>query len=114
MFCTRCGKELQNQDSFCSQCGNSVRGVNPAATADPRPVYQNKLSRMIDQKKIAGVCAGVARYLNVDVTLVRIAWLILALWPPSLGFIAYLIAWIVMPRDPRMIEAPARTAQQSA
>jgi phage shock protein C len=47
-------------------------------------------------KKIAGVCAGFARYFDCDVTLMRVIWLILA-FGTGLGFIGYIIAWIVMP-----------------
>jgi phage shock protein PspC (stress-responsive transcriptional regulator) len=50
------------------------------------------------EKKIAGVCAGFARYLEVDVTLVRIVWLLVALVAGT-GFIAYIVGWIAMPKD---------------
>jgi len=49
-------------------------------------------------KKIAGVCAGFAHYFSVDVTLMRIIWLVLIFVPPSIGVIAYLLAWLVMPK----------------
>ena len=49
-------------------------------------------------KKIAGVCSGFAQYFDVDVTLMRIIWLVLIFVPPSIGVIAYLLAWIVMPK----------------
>jgi len=49
-------------------------------------------------KKIAGVCAGFARYFEVDVTLMRVLWLIVALFT-GVGFIAYIVAWIAMPKD---------------
>jgi len=51
--------------------------------------------------KIAGVCAGFARYFGLDVTLVRILWIVLTVWPlPLFGVISYIVAWIVMPKDP--------------
>jgi len=55
---------------------------------------------MLDKrnKKIAGVCAGVARYLGVDVVLVRALWLGIALCA-GVGFCVYLAAWIVIPSD---------------
>jgi len=55
---------------------------------------------MLDKrnKKIAGVCAGFARYLEVDVNLVRVLWLAIALCT-GVGFLAYLAAWIIMPSD---------------
>ncbi|MBI1789240.1 MAG: PspC domain-containing protein [Acidobacteria bacterium] len=50
-------------------------------------------------KKIGGVCAGLARFLDVDPTLVRIVWLALALTPPGAGAIAYVAAWLIMPNE---------------
>ena len=56
-----------------------------------------KLVRDIKNKKLAGVCAGVANYFGLDVTLVRIIWLVLALMG-SLGVWAYLILLLVLPK----------------
>ena len=52
--------------------------------------------------RIAGVCAGIAEYLDTDVTLVRLAWVVLSIVPGAFfgGIIAYLAAWIVMPDAP--------------
>ncbi len=51
-------------------------------------------------KKIAGVCAGVARYLDADPTLVRVIWLVLTLFTAVFpGVLAYLVGWIAMPAD---------------
>jgi phage shock protein C len=50
------------------------------------------------EKKIAGVCAGFARYFGMDVTLMRVLWLLLAFFT-GVGFVAYIVAWICMPRD---------------
>jgi phage shock protein C len=58
-----------------------------------------RLSRPRDQKKIAGVCAGFARYFDVDVTLMRILWLAVAVFSGGLGVLVYIAAWIIMPRD---------------
>jgi len=55
----------------------------------------------MEDKKVAGVCAGFARYFSVDVTLIRVIWLVLTVWPvPLFGVISYIVAWIVMPKDP--------------
>jgi len=45
---------------------------------------------------IAGVCAGLARYLNTDPAFVRVAVIISALFMPKLTIAAYLIAWLVL------------------
>ncbi|MBN1157231.1 PspC domain-containing protein [Candidatus Woesearchaeota archaeon] len=46
---------------------------------------------------IAGVCAGIAEYLNIDPTVVRVIWAILSLCSLGVGIIAYIICWIIMP-----------------
>lgn len=76
-----------------------------------RPVACEKhLMRSRTQRKIGGVCAGFAEYLDLDVTLLRIIWLVVAIMT-GFGFIAYLIAWIVMPVEPSPAPVPATTQQ---
>lgn len=60
-----------------------------------------KLTRSITDRKIAGVCGGIAKYLGIDPTVVRILFLI-ALICGSFGFWAYLIVWIAAPEDNRL------------
>ena len=54
-----------------------------------------KLVRSAD-KKIAGVCGGLAEFLGLDASIVRIGWLLCVLLG-GFGLLAYLIMWIVMP-----------------
>ena len=60
-----------------------------------------KIKRLYRAKEkdsmIAGVCAGIADYFNVDPTLVRLAWFLLVFWM-GFGVFAYLVAWIIIPR----------------
>jgi phage shock protein PspC (stress-responsive transcriptional regulator) len=77
-----------------------------AVCADATPRYA-RLSRPNYDKKIAGVCAGFARYFGVDVTLVRVLWLVFVFVPFPGGIVAYIVAWIVMPRDPVALPAAA-------
>ena len=95
MFCTKCGIELREQDKFCNECGSATgRGAPPPNHRTER------LSRPVREGKIAGVCAGFARHFGLDVTLVRVLWLVLSVWPvPLFGVIAYIVAWVVMPKD---------------
>lgn len=67
----------------------------------PWPVRQTtrRLTLSSRDKKVAGVCAGFAHYFDVDVTLMRIIWLVLVFAPPGVGLIGYLLAWLVMPKD---------------
>jgi phage shock protein PspC (stress-responsive transcriptional regulator) len=62
------------------------------------------LTRDTKNGKIAGVCAGFARYLDVDVVLVRILWIALVLAGGS-GVIGYLAGWIIMPKEDGTDEA---------
>ena len=55
--------------------------------------------RLPDEGKIAGVCAGLAAYFDVDVTVVRLVWVILSIVPGVFigGLVAYIAAWILTP-----------------
>lgn len=61
---------------------------------------EKKLYKSRSDVKIDGVCSGVAKYFGIDVTLVRILWLI-ATFAGSAGFWVYLVCAIVMPREPK-------------
>ena len=54
-----------------------------------------KLVRSAD-KKIAGVCGGLAEFFGLDVSLIRIIWILCVIFG-GIGLLAYLICWIVMP-----------------
>ena len=58
-----------------------------------------RLYRVREGRKVCGVCQGVAEYLDIDVTIVRILWVVAALCY-SVGFWAYLICAIAMPDKP--------------
>ena len=105
MFCTRCGTELRPADKFCFDCGAATINAYGNGMACPPAM---PLSRPVHERKIAGVCAGFARYLGIDVTLARIIALVLLLWPvPFIGGLAYLFAWMVMPQDPVAVTFPS-------
>lgn len=70
-------------------------------------ISRQRLLRSRTDRKIAGVCAGFAEYFDLDVSLVRVVWLIAALLPPGAALIAYVIAWIVMPEEPLMLTESA-------
>jgi phage shock protein C len=57
------------------------------------------LRRSRDDRMLAGVCAGVARYLGLDVTVVRVIWAVVAIITGGAGLLAYLVAWIVIPDE---------------
>ncbi|WP_129631080.1 PspC domain-containing protein [Candidatus Oscillochloris fontis] len=62
----------------------------------------SKLQRTRNDKMIAGVANGLARYFNIDVTIVRLILVILFLLPHGIGLPIYVILWIVMPEEPAL------------
>jgi phage shock protein C len=68
-----------------------------------------RLTRSLADRKLAGVCGGIAEYLAVDSTAVRVAWIVLTIVPGAvvLGFVAYIVGWFIIPTSPRaMTTAP--------
>lgn len=57
-----------------------------------------RLYKKQEGKMIAGVCAGIADYLNIDPTIVRLLWVILSLAYGS-GILIYIICAFVMPEE---------------
>ena len=56
-----------------------------------------KLYRSKTNKKIAGVCGGLAEFFNIDPTIVRVIFVVLLLPGGFPGFVPYVILWIVVP-----------------
>jgi phage shock protein PspC (stress-responsive transcriptional regulator) len=57
-----------------------------------------RLYRSNEDKMIAGVCAGIAEYFELDPTLVRIGYILMCVFTAFTGVAAYLILWIVVPQ----------------
>lgn len=103
MICTNCQWEIADNSNFCNGCG---------ARQHARTRAYKRLLRSAVDRKIAGVCGGIAEYLEVDSTIVRLAWLVLVLVPVPVvpAIAAYFIAWLVMPQAPLPATGSAPTA----
>ena len=66
-----------------------------------------KLYRSRSNRKLAGVCGGLAEYFTIDTTLVRVLFVVLAVMGGP-GVLAYLLLWILVPEKP--LGAPSPTA----
>jgi phage shock protein C len=65
--------------------------------------------RSVSDRKIAGVCGGLAEYFSVDSTMVRLLWILAVILPIPLvpAFLGYFVAWIIMPKAPVPVLIPA-------
>ena len=89
MTCARCFKELEDGSAFCRFCGAAIGAAPPI----------QRMTRIPEEGQIGGVCAGLAAYFDADVTLVRLAWVILSIVPGLLlgGVLVYAVCWILLP-----------------
>jgi phage shock protein C len=100
MYCNACGKAIAEDGRYCSYCGNVV-GIPPTP---------KKLMRSAE-RKIAGVCAGLAQYFNLDVSVMRILCFFITLATGICpGVVTYLLAWIIIPVESEL--KPVVAAQQ--
>jgi phage shock protein PspC (stress-responsive transcriptional regulator) len=109
MECRQCQRTIDEDSAYCRFCGS--RQQVAGAAGPPR-----RLGRSPENGRIAGVCAGIAEYLDVDVTFVRVVWTVLSIVPGAIigGVIAYIAAWLVMPeRSGPLTPSSRRRVQRS-
>ena len=104
MYCTKCGLQLDESDHFCHRCG-AVTTLGPSPHTVPK-----RLTRSNEGKKIAGVCAGLADYLDADPVMIRLIWVMITLGLPPAGLLGYIIAWIVIPKAPPCVPVTFNSA----
>lgn len=63
-------------------------------TSDIKRLYRSRKDRML-----GGVCSGLGTYFNIDPVLIRLAWVV-GFFVGGVGFLAYIIAWIIIPEEP--------------
>ena len=90
MYCNHCGKVIQEDANVCAYCGKRVGNVSA----------RKNLVRPQAGRQIAGVAMAFAEYFDMDVSLVRLIWVLIALFSGGAGLIAYLVAWLVIPSEP--------------
>lgn len=113
MNCAKCQRDITEYSNYCYYCGARQQAAPQIAA----PFVQKRLMRSAEDTKIAGVCGGLAEYLDVDSTVVRLVWVLVTFFTGIIfGIIAYFVAWMVMPLAPLPVElsAPATAASHGS
>ncbi len=75
------------------------------------PTYK-RLYRARNDKMLAGVCGGLARYLNIDPVAARVLFAVLTIFTWGTGVLAYIMLWIMVPEEPVAVDPwPTATAE---
>ena len=69
-----------------------------------------RLYRSVVDRRIGGVAAGTATYFDIDPSIARVLWLLLAFFSGGVFFVVYLVMWAVVPEEPYPTAAGASTA----
>ena len=61
---------------------------------EPKRLYRSRKDKII-----AGVCGGIGEYFKIDPVIIRLLWILL-IFAGGSGILAYLVAWIIIPKHP--------------
>jgi len=98
MICVNCQKRSPTAPTFATTAAPSNPRPRPSVRIGT-PGAKKRLVRSITDKKIAGVCGGLADYFDVDATIIRVCWL-LAFLCAGTGLLVYVLLWIALPIAP--------------
>ena len=86
------------------KAGDEGTGPSSDRTESSRPA---RLLRSRTDRVLSGVSGGLGEYFGIDPVLVRIGWVVLAIVTGGTAILVYLVAWLIVPEEPRDTEARA-------
>jgi phage shock protein C len=104
-FLTRRERTVQHTVPPVEKKGDTTPSAEPSApeppfaSAEEKISQPHKLRRSVANKKFLGVCAGLAEYFGLDVTIVRVAYIIFTVLSGGVGFILYALLYLILPED---------------
>jgi phage shock protein C len=107
MYCSQCGKPMDDTARFCSACGFAAQ---PAFYA--RSTFPGQMTRPRHLRVIAGVCASFAQHYGWDLSIVRVLAVLTLFVSCGTAMILYFAAWIIIPDAPYVL--PERSSAGSA
>src|SRR4029077_16870433 len=96
MVCVSCQRHIADGSNFCYSCGAKQPATTTASANYTDSGGKKRLVRSSTHKKIGAVCAGLSDSFYLDVTLIRIIWL-LAVLCAGTGLLVYIVLWIALP-----------------
>jgi phage shock protein C len=97
--CPYCAEEIQDEAIKCRYCGSDLRASSLTSWAGKR-LYRSQRDR-----KLAGICAGLADYLDIDPVLVRVAWVVLAFLSAGIAILLYCVLIFIIPNQDELPRA---------
>jgi phage shock protein PspC (stress-responsive transcriptional regulator) len=102
VYCVRCGTANEETAEFCVSCGDSLKKEKKKGTKEETQAQtsEKKLYRSRTNKMISGLSAGMAKYFDMDVDLVRILWVVALFVSGGVVALVYLIMAVTIPLEP--------------
>ncbi|HUU78879.1 MAG TPA: PspC domain-containing protein [candidate division Zixibacteria bacterium] len=112
LYCPNCGTANEEFAQYCASCGEDLTVTHTkkgkAETSTPQPESstvkeEKKLLRSRTNKMITGLSAGLARYFDMDVDLVRLLWIIAFAITGGTVILVYFIMALAIPLEPEVV-----------